>query len=217
MTLLNRLSHHICMHKILRALIISDFFILSSFGLIQPIFAVFMIQKITGTTLTAIGVAVTIQLVTKAILQLFVARWTDEETGNQRELFTLLIGSVIMSLVPFGYIFSHTLGHIYLLQFILGIGAALAYPGWIVIFSRHIRDKKAGAEWGVYSSLVSLGTGAAAFLGAYMAELYSFKHLFVGVGILSLLGTSFIISVFKQEFTREHHPARQHAHAKHKK
>ena len=190
------------MHKILRALILSDLFILGSFGLIQPIFAVFMLKNITGTTLTAIGVATTIQLVTKAIFQIIVGKWTDKEKGNKRELYTLFVGSLIMSIVPFFYLLTSSLSHVYLLQFAYGLGGALVFPGWMVIYMRYSRDEKAGYEWSVYNTVISFGSAAAAFLGAYIADIYSFSHIFIGVGILSLVGASFIVHVFRHEFTK---------------
>ncbi|MDO8509741.1 MAG: MFS transporter [bacterium] len=193
------------MHKILRALILSDLFLLGSFGLVQPIFAVFMLNNIIGTSLVAIGVAAAIPLVTKAFLQIMIALWTDAESGNRRELFTLFIGSILMSLAPFGFVFATNLTHVYILQFVYGLGTALVYPGWIVIFSRYSRDEKRGYEWSVYSTVVSLGTATTAFLGGYMAELYSFRHIFVVVGVLSFIGTGFIVHVFRQEFTRQKH------------
>lgn len=190
------------MHKILRALILSDLFLLGSFGLIQPIFAVFMLKNITGTTLTAIGVATTIQLVTKGVFQIIVGKWTDKERGNKRELYTLFIGSLMMSIVPFFYLVANSLAHVYLLQFVYGLGSALVFPGWMVIYMRYSRDEKAGYEWSVYNTVVSLGAAVAAFLGAYVADIYSFGHIFIGVGVLSLIGTSFIVHVFRHEFTR---------------
>ncbi len=191
------------MHKILRVLILSDLFILGSFGLVQPIFAIYMLQNVSGSTLTAIGFATTIQLVSKSFLQILVAKWTDEEAGNRRELLTLFIGSMIMSFVAFFYIWVKTLPMLYALQFLYGLGGALAFPGWIVIFSRYSRDEKAGYEWSLYSTVISLGTAATAAIGAYIADIYSFKFLFIGIGILSLIGTSFIIHIFKHEFTRQ--------------
>lgn len=189
------------MHKILRTLILSDLFLVGSFGLIQPIFAVFMLQGISGASITAIGVAAAIQLVTKSFLQLIIARWTDEEPGNKRELLTLFLGSLIISLVPFGYFFSTTLTHIYILQFLYGVGGALICPGWLVMFTRHTRDSKAGYEWSLYSTIIGLGTAAAAYMGGYFAEQFSFQHVFLAVGILSLIGTGFITTIFKHEFT----------------
>lgn len=190
------------MHKVLRALILSDLFILGSFGLVQPIFAVFMLQGIAGASIFTIGIATALQLLSKGVFQIFIAKWTDAEAGNRRELITLFAGSVLMGLVPFGYIISGELWQIYLLQIIYGLGGALAFPGWVVIYSRYTRQEKAGYEWSIYNTVISLGTAAAAFLGASMAEMLSFQVLFAFVGILSLVGAAFIIYIFKHEFTR---------------
>lgn len=188
------------MHKILRVLILSDLFILGSFGLAQPIFAIFMINNISGTTVIAIGIATAIQLITKSIFQIIIGKWTDEEAGNKRELAALFFGSVLMTVAPVGYIFSNTLAHVYILQFIYGLGSAFAYPGWVVIFMRYTRQEKAGYEWSVYNTVISLGTACAAFLGAYIAEIFGFDWLFILIGMLSVVGTSFIIHIFKHEF-----------------
>lgn len=193
------------MHKILRALILSDLFILGSFGLIQPIFAVFMLSEITGVNLTAIGVATAIQLVTKGVFQIAVGKWTDEERGNKRELAAMFVGSALMTLVPIGYAFSSAITHIYLLQFVYGLGSALVYPGWVVVFMRYTRENNAGYEWGVYNTVISFGSAAAAFLGANLAETYSFFALFIVVSLLSLVGTSFILHIFKHEFMSTKH------------
>lgn len=190
------------MHRILRVLILSDLFILGGFGLIQPVFAIFILQQINQATVTAVGLAVAVQLLTKALFQSFVGRWSDEERGNRRELGTLFVGSLIMSLVPLGYFFSHTLAQVFFLQFAYGLGGALAYPGWMVIFTRYLRHDKAGYEWGAYNTIITLGTAATAFLGAYIVDQYSFQHLFVLICGLSLLGTSLLTYIFKHEFTR---------------
>lgn len=190
------------MHKILRILILSDLFLLGGFGLIQPVFAVFMLNTINGASVTTIGLATAIQLVTKSFFQIIIAKWTDEESGNRRELLTLFIGSILMSAVPFGYIFCTELRHVYLLQFIYGAGSALAYPGWMVIFMRYTRSDKAGYEWSVYNTTISLGTAVAAAAGAYVADVYNFNYLFIFIGLLSIFGTGFILRIFIHEFTR---------------
>lgn len=189
------------MNKILRTLILSDLFILSSFGLINPILAIFILQQINGASIASIGIAVTIQLFVRAIFQILVGRWTDCERGNCRELYALFVGSILISLVPLGYVVSTSMSHIYLVQFVYGIGGALTYPSWRVIFSRYIDGDRAGYEWGIYDTVVSLGIATTATLGAFVAEQYSFRFLFVVVSIMSFIGTSFLVYIFQQEFT----------------
>jgi len=203
------------MNKILRSLILSDLFILGSFGLIQPIFALFITREISGATITAVGIAVTIQLVVKAVFQIIVGKWADEEDGNQRELLALIAGSTLQSLIPLGYLFFHNLSEIYILQVVYGIGLALAYPGWMVIFSRYLRADKAGYEWGVYNTTVSLGIAVAAGLGAYLADIFGFNVLFVIVSVFSFVGTGFIVHIFIHEFVNLKSDARSSQHYHH--
>lgn len=189
------------MNRVLRTLILSDLFVLSSFGLIQPIFAVFVITGITGATVAAAGIAVTIQLFTKACFQILVARWADSERGNCRELYALLAGSLIVSLVPLGYALCQDLWQLYLTQFFYGLGQALNYPSWRVLFTRYMNASEAGYEWGVYDTIISFGTAGSAAIGGVLAQQFSFVYLFIFVSILSLVGTSFLTFIFQQEFT----------------
>ncbi len=189
------------MNKTLRTLVISDLFILSSFGLIQPIFAIFILKSIAGATITSVGIAVTIQLFVKAALQILIARWADEERGNCRELYLLIIGSLIICLVPVGYIFTQTIFHLYLIQALHGLGQALSYPSWRVIFARYLSPDHSAVEYGIYDTTTSFGVAITATLGAYFVDTFSFARLFIVVAVMSLVGTAFLVTIFQQEFT----------------
>jgi MFS family permease len=189
------------MNKVLRILTLSDFFILSSFGLINPIFAVFLLKEISGATISSIGIAVTIQLFIRAVFQIIVGRWADCEVGNCRELHALFLGSILISVVPLIFVISNSMTQIYIAQVIYGIGGALTYPSWRVIFTRYLDGEKAGYEWGIYDTVVSLGIATTATLGAFIADQYSFRFLFVIVSIFSFIGTSFLVYIFQQEFS----------------
>lgn len=189
------------MHRVLRTLILSDLFIVGSFGLIQPIFSIFLLQGLTDSSVFGIGIALAIQLLTKAIFQILVGKWDDEERGNRRELWTLLVGSVLIALTPFGYAAAHSMVQICFIQALYGIGGALSFPSWRIMFTRYSNQEREGYEWSVYDTIISLATAVTAAVGAYIAEMYSFRYLFVFVGFLSLVGTAFIVTIFKNEFT----------------
>jgi MFS family permease len=69
------------------------------------------------------------------------------------------------------------------------------------MFTRYSNQERQGYEWSVYDTIISLATAVTAAIGAYIAEAYSFRYLFVFVGFLSLVGTAFIVTIFKNEFT----------------
>jgi predicted MFS family arabinose efflux permease len=64
------------------------------------------------------------------------------------------------------------------------------------------RDRQ-GYEWGIYDTIISMATASAAAMGGYIAQQFSFRLLFIGVGCMSILGSFFIVRIFKEEFTRD--------------
>ncbi len=187
------------MNRVLKILLLSDLFIIGGFGLLAPIFAIFLKDNLIGGSIIAVGMAETIYLLTKALFQIYISKFTDQEKGNVRELYTLIIGSLIFTTVPIIYIFSTNIWHIYIAQFISGFGAALAYPGWRVLFTRFLDRNKEGYEWSVYDVTICLGAAASAAIGGYIAETYGFNALFIIVAILSLIGTILLAQLFKEE------------------
>jgi MFS family permease len=191
------------MNKVIKVLILSDIIILAGFGLSDPIFAIFLKDDLAGGSIAAAGIAATIYLLAKAILQVPIGRWTDQEKGSRRELYTMFFGSALTTIVPVIYIFSTTIYHVYLAQVLHGLGAALAYPGWIVLFTRFLDRNKEGYEWSTYNTMVGLGAAATAALGGFIAEKLGFDALFTFVAIFSFVGTMILILLFKQEISKK--------------
>lgn len=176
------------MNAIIKLLIIADFFVFSGFGLVNPIFAIFIKEDLIGGSIAAAGIASMIYLVTKAILQLPLARWSDKEPANVREFWTLVIGYFIVALVPFLYLTISTVAGLYWVQFLYGIGAALAYPGFMAIFTKFADHDRAAFSWSVYSTSVILGMAATAAIGGWVGEAFGFKILLSVVGVFTFLG-----------------------------
>ena len=174
------------MNKVIALLILSDIFLLTGFGLIEPIFAIFMIENLAGGTLVSAGIAVMLFLLTKSILQLPLANYVDKY--ENRESF-LILGAIIISSVPFLYAASNSINHIYLIQILYGAGSALAYPTWLGLFSTNLDRKKENFEWALYSTAEGVGTALSAFIGAKLADMIGFRSVFIIVGILSLIGS----------------------------
>jgi len=176
------------MNPIVKILIASDAFIFFGLGLIGPIFAVFIINHLAGGSLSAAGTASAIYLVTKALFQLPVARFTDREPAQLREFWTLVVGYFMITLVPFFYLYITTVSGLYLAQFFYGLGSALAFPGWMSIFTKFADHEHAGFSWSAHNTTILLSTAAAGAIGGYIGEFYGFTPLFLGVGIMVFLG-----------------------------
>ena len=82
-------------------LIFSDILILSSFGLIGPIFAVFITNNLVGGTLVTAGLATTIFLVVKSVIQMPLSRYFIDK--EKHKTHSLLVGTLMIISVPFIY------------------------------------------------------------------------------------------------------------------
>ena len=189
------------MNKKLLLLILSDVLILSSFGLLAPIFAIFIIGNIEGGSIVAAGLATTIFLVVKCTVQLPLSKYfVDKEKHKTR---SLLIGTFLIITVPFIYIFATHVNTIYIAQAVYGLGAALAYPAWFSLFTAYIDKKHKGFEYTLWSTGVGIGSAIAAFFGAKIAELLGFKTLFFFVGVIAFLGFLLLIVLDRIEMKKK--------------
>jgi len=179
------------MNKILKILTLSDVFLFTGFGFVTPILAVFVKENLIGGTLAAAGLASAIFILVHAILQIIFAK-----TFNPKDrLWMLLVGTAIMVVVPFGYILSTRVWHLYIVQALYGVAAGLQYPSWYSLFASHLEKGRKGLDWSIYSSSVGIGTAAAAYLGAILATALGFNAVFLLTGILAVFAFMVLFAI----------------------
>lgn len=182
------------MNRTLKLLIISDIFVFSGFGLIAPILSIFINDHLVGGSIFSAGLASTIFLITHALLQmLFSYKFCPKD-----RLWMLKLGTAVIALVPFGYIFSTSIYHIYIVEFVYGVGAAFAYPSWSSLFTANLEKGKRGFQYSIYSSSVGVGTAITAALGALIAEKTSFEVVFILTGIIAVIGLLILFGLQKK-------------------
>jgi MFS family permease len=180
------------MNRILKLLTISDIFVVTGFGLIAPILAVFIKDNLHAT-LFQVGLASAIFLIVHSVLQIIFA---DIFSPKDRR-WMLLVGTALIALVPFGYIFSTNIWYIFVVQFIYGVGAGFAYPSWYSLFTTNVEKKQSGYQWSVYNSSVSIGTAVTAAAGAWLAEVIGFQWVFAITGVISIFGLLILFKLDK--------------------
>lgn len=178
---------------------ISDIFVLTGFGLIDPILAIFIKENLVGGTIFAAGMASAIFFITKCFVQLPFSRYVDK---HDDKLGWLIIGIFLTALVPFVYIFATHISSIYLAQVLHGIGSGLAYPTWLGLWSTHLDKRHESYEWSLYSTVTGIGTAATAAIGAAIAELVGFAYTFALVGIVTIMGGAILFALEKHERKR---------------
>jgi hypothetical protein len=188
-------------NKIIKVLITSDFFLNLGWGLLGPVFAIFVVQNITtGSISEAAKVAGFVSLfywVTKSILQIPIGHYLDKNHGEKDDFWFMVIGNSLVVFVPVGYLFSSQPWHIYLLQIIHAIGMSMIIPAWNAIFTRHIDKGKEAMEWSMESTFLGMGAGIAGGVGGIIAATFGFKVVFVLVSVFTLFSTFLLLLIKK--------------------
>lgn len=193
-------------NKVIRKMIQADLIFVSAFGLIAPIFAIFITDQIKGGDVRVVGFAAAIYWILKSLLQLPIGRYLDKNVGEKDDFYFVIIGYFLATLVPLGYIFSYLPWHIYTLQTLYAIGMGMAIPGWAAIFTRHIDKGKEAFEWSLESTAIGLGTGITGAIGGILASKFGFNLVFIIVATVAFMGTILLLTIRKNVFLRgDHH------------
>jgi len=186
------------MNRVIKLLLISDIFTITGFGFIDPIFAVFLKEDLAGSSLFAVGLASSIFFVVKSIIQVPFSKHVDTH-DDADDLRWLITGLGLIIITPIIYIFATHINTIYIAQAIYGLGAGLAYPAWLGLWSTHLDKKHESYEWSLYSALVGLGTASSALIGGAIAQYVGFQVVFLIVAILATIGASILFFLFKNK------------------
>lgn len=208
-------------NRIIKILILSDFVIYSAWGLISPIFAVFLLDAIKGGDASVVGIAAGIYWITKSLLQFPVGRLLDRIKGEGDDYSFMICGTLLASLIPLGFLISSQPWHIYVLQILYALGMSMVIPPWGGIFTRHIDKGREAETWGFESSLLGLGVGIAGIAGGFIAKSLGFELIFIAVSMFGLMGVGLLLFIKKDILPKEnrekHHERLRHVgHARYR-
>ncbi len=194
----------ISINRVIRVLIASDFLLQSGWGLIGPIFAIFLTRQIQGGNLKMVGMVAAVYWLTKSIVQPFIAHQLDKNHGEKDDFKFLVIGMYIANLIPLGYIFSTQPWHIFALEFVRGLAMACVVPTWSAIFTRHIDKGREAFSWSLESTGLGFAAGLAGAFGALLASIFGFPIVFVLVSFFGLLSSSALLIIRRSLFLKDH-------------
>ncbi|KKQ76094.1 MAG: hypothetical protein US98_C0050G0009, partial [Parcubacteria group bacterium GW2011_GWC1_38_6] len=184
-------------------LILSDIVLLTGFGFVTPIFAIFLSENIRGGNVEVAGFASAVYWIVMSIVVIPLGKYLDSSRGEKDDLWFVVIGNLLAAFAVFGYIFSKLPWHIYFLQAIYAIGMGMNVPGYSAIFTRHIDKGREALGWSVRTALVGMGAGAAGALGGMIASRLGFTFLFVIVGIIILISAILPLLISKEIFSKD--------------
>lgn len=174
---------------------ISDLVFLGAWGLIGPIFSIFILEDVAGATLITIGITSAIYWIVKSSVQIPVAMFIDKREGEKDDFYTLVFGLVLAGFSAILFLVVDTTLGLYTVQFIHAIAMGLYVPSWSAIFSRHIDKTHAAFNWSLSSTTIGFAHGVTALVGGVIGGVFGFQAIFILVGIFSFIGAFILFSV----------------------
>jgi len=183
------------LNRIVKYLILTDLAFYSGWGLVSPIFPLFIQQNIStdgivGGSVVIASMAAGVFWITKALFQYPIGYFLDHQKGDKDDYFFLVLGLCLAAIIPLLYTLAQTAWHVYTLQFFYGLSMAMNIAGWRALFTRSIDEGKEASQWSLDDSLLALGQGVFGILSGVFVYLFGFPVTFM---IASLLG---VLSVF---------------------
>jgi MFS family permease len=180
--------------RLVKYFVISDFFLLSGWGLVEPIFSVFIVEKVVGGTLMAVGIAAAIYWILRSVLELPIAHYLDKTPGEHDDFTALIGGLFLIGISLIAMIWVDRLWQLYLVHALHAVAFALYYASWPAIFSRHLDKENIALDWSLDSTAVGIGSGITGFVGGITAATLGYDVVFIGAGLLAFVAAFVLIA-----------------------
>jgi MFS family permease len=187
---------------VIKVLILSDLLVFTASNLFAPVFAIYIVDQIQGAGIAEAGIAAAVFMIFKSLFEIPVGIKIDKTKSEKDDLYSALLGTLLTALVYVMYAHIDQVWQLYGLQALLGVGAAIAYPGWYKIFTRHIDKDKEGVEWSLYDVVTGFGMALSAALGGLIAEKFGFANLYYLVALITLAGSLSLFIIRKKVFIK---------------
>ena len=193
------------MNSIVKAFIISEIFLWSSWNAIIPIFAIFAATKIPGGNTEIAAASFSTYLIVRVIFELISGRYLSKSSEMQKFSITI-IGIILMSAGYLGFAATKSVFPLFFFNGIIGMGLGIASPAKNSLFSMHLDKDKEVTEWSIYDGFVFMGMAMSATIGGFVANRYGFTFLFYLVAITNLLSIIPYILYAKRRKIKEENP-----------
>lgn len=174
------------MNPIVKAFIISEMFLWSSWNAVTPIFAIFAATKIPGGNTEVAAASFSTYLIVRVIFELISGKYLSRSSDLQKFVISIA-GIILMSLGYVGFAMTKNVSSLFIFYGVIGMGLGIASPAKNSLFSSHLDKDKEVTEWSIYDGFVFMGMAMSATIGGFVANRYGFSYLFYLVAITNLL------------------------------
>ena len=181
--------------RLVKYFVISDFFLLAGWGLIDPVFSVFIIQRVVGGSLMVIGIAAAIYWIVRSVAQIPIANYLDSTPGEHADFVALVGGLLLVGVSAIAMCWVTRVWELYAIHALQAIAFAFYYASWPTIYSRHLDKNNISLDWSLDSSVSGIGAGVAGFLGGVIAGTLGYDVVFVFAGIMAFIAAFVLLAV----------------------
>ena len=172
-------------NRVVRHFVLADLLLFGGWGLVGPIFAIFLLERISGISLVVIGATSSIYWIVKSIVQIPVSLYLDKHEGERDDFYALIASLVLAGFTAMSFLLVHSVSGLFAAMFLQGISFGLYIPSWYSIFSRHLDKDRYAFDWSLDSTSLGIASGITALVGGTIANYIGFSAVFVLVSILS--------------------------------
>lgn len=194
-------------NKVVKIFVLSDFLLFMGWGLISPIFSIFVLEQIEGATLVTVGIGTAAYWFFRSVIQPPTAYFLDKHKGEKDDLYSLIIALVLVGLASFELARTVTEVQLYLVQSVHGAAFGVYSVAWPAIFSRHMDKDMVAVDWSLDRSSVGMSVAVTSILGATVAEAMGFPTVFVLAGTMTIL--SGLVLLFAPKWVLPHEKSKE--------
>jgi MFS family permease len=192
---INITFREIKMNRVVRFFILSDYIFWSGWGIVNPVFAVFILQKIGEANVFTIGAAAAVYYLSKALSEVPISVYLDKHNGEKDDFYALVLGLLIGGCVSLTFLAVRNITELLLVMVAQGIAFALYSSSWPTIFSRHLDKDQYAIEWTLDHFGIDVLSAAAAFLGGGIALVFGFNFIFIFAAVFAFIAASVLFFV----------------------
>lgn len=190
-----KFGNHIKVGRLVKYFVLSDFFLLSGWGFIDPVFSVFIVERVAGGTLAVVGIAAGIYWILRSALEIPIANYLDKTPGEHDDFMALIGGLFLVGISAIAMCWVTQVWELYAVHAVHAVAFALYFASWPTIFSRHLDKDRIALDWTLDSTAAGIGAGITGLLGGIIAERFGFTFIFVMAGLLAFVAAFILLTM----------------------
>ena len=172
----------------LRILLVVSGFFTFSFGMLAPIYALFV--ESIGEDITVAANSWAVFSLVAGLLTFVAGKW---ENGIKETELGIAWSQFILGFAYVLYYLADGVLMLYLAQVCLGAGMAFFWPAFHSTYGKHTTRTDSAWQWSLYDGLAYLLPAVAAVVGGMVVKAYGFEVMFILMAILSFTCGLFVL------------------------